>query len=334
MRKCLVLICLFSVLISLFSIPALADTLYGLEIRTDRRGNTYFYKGNEKIRNQFIEVNDGGRTFTIYISKEGKLAKGYRNIGDYHYHFDEETGAMSAGEFVWRSHHGNRYYGTNGHQVKKTTVIDGKKCVFNNTEGELVLRVSPSKSQKAINKMPVYAGQRGTDYLINEMVKKAGVKKGASDEKNAKKAYIYLTKYFKYYYETKKLKTYHKYLTEEQALKLEKKYDQMVYDGKIRYDNSQVGGFRDWNKHVGVCDDFSSIFTLMLQRVGMTAGRVGGKINNNSHSWCWAKIKGKKYYFDPGTSIHYYTKNKKINYSYYKMTKKDMKGLYKIRQEY
>ena len=84
----------------------------------------------------------------------------------------------------------------------------------------------------------------------------------------------------------------------------------------------------------GTCSYFASMFTLLCERMGLKAGEVEGSMYTSKkkfeeHTWSWVRINGKKCYIDIGSAVHTYTRRKKLTYTYYKLSKKQLKNGYR-----
>lgn len=280
--------------------------------------------------------------------KNGKAVSGLVTINSAKYYFDPVTKRKATEQFV-RIKGKQYYFAPDGTMVFGKQEVNNYICIFNNKTGALISRKK--------DRRPIYTGAGWYDILIGEMVKKAGLKSGMSDEKIVKKAYLYLTKNFMYTKDlTKKTKIrqYHKAPSDTRIKSMEQKVKELQAAGSIRVDDSYCSRFQVldlsgdgntgaagyvmnnyWLYHLGVCDDFSAIFTMMCNRMGVKAGKCGGLAYGYSHAWSWAYVDGEKYYFDPGNSIHMYRDNgKKVSYSLYMMTKTDLAKHHKIQEEW
>ena len=351
-RICRFLFCIFalSLFVSIRNVNVFADNENGWVFE---KGGWYLYRDGILSEKGFATFTDAsGRTYEVYADAEGRMATDMCiKTNDYWYGFDEKGELIKkrfAGlyEEVYptdRRHVGDFHYyycDENGHVfMGKTKTMDGNIYYFHPYKHYVMCCKKPGTS---IKKLPAYSYYPDTDRIISEIIKKAGIKSNMSEQKIIKKAYNYMVKNFKYSYEVKKHKRYHKFYTEQQVLDYEKKVAKKVINGKARYDflmrpENVTSCFweGDINYHEGVCNHFALIFTMILRRMNIDAGCVGGTIYKAIHAWNWVKTGGKTYYYDVGTAIHTYTRRKVVDYSYYKMTKNSMKGRYKIsRKEY
>ena len=303
--------------------------------------------------------NGWNKAQTKYF-KKGKAVTGLVTIDSDRYFFDKKTKLKAQEEFVKIS--GKTYYfDKDGKMIYGKQEVNNYICNFNEKTGALISRKK--------DRRPIYTGNGWYDIVIGEMVNKAGLKSSMSDEKIVKKTYLYVTKNFQYSKDLikagKKAKRYHQTPSDEAQKEMEKNVKTLAENGSIRVDNShcfllesidlsslfggedegtekteepEIVGYmikEDWLFHTGVCDDFSAIFTLMLKRMGVKAGKAGGVAYGFSHAWSWAYVNGVKYYYDPGNSIHMYRDNKKkVSYTLYKMTREDLKKHHKISTEW
>lgn len=193
-------------------------------------------------------------------------------------------------------------------------------------------------------RVPMYTGYGWYDVLIDEMVKKAGLKKSMSDEQIAKKAYAYIVKTFQYEGREKyPVKRRHKSPSESAQEKVLKKAEELEAQNKaLFYDEhvkSHSNNDRYWRYHIGNCIIFSEVYAGMCERMGLEVGLVEGKGYKGPHTWNWIKIKKngkvKKYYVDATRGINDYANKKKVNYKHFKMTQKTVKKTYKkVSKEY
>jgi len=199
----------------------------------------------------------------------------------------------------------------------------------------LVLTLVKSSPVHAMKK--TYTGNKTIDYIAESMIKSAGVKESMSDDAKVKKIYHYMTwhfkhthagrkKYFKVYYSKKKIK---KQINAYNALvkKMKKK-------GRIKVD-SKYSKY-EWNmmRRVGSCIDIAAMFAILCRHEGIKADTHRGYYKNRngsrpSHSWNYAYVNGKKYYYDVDVEI----KNRgggQGDYYWYKKTYSQAKKTHKF----
>ena len=300
--------------------------------------------------------NGWNKAHTKYF-KKGKAVSGLTTIDSDKYYFDKKTKLKAQEEFV-KINGKTYYFDKDGKMVYGKQEVNNYICKFNANTGVLISRKK--------DRRPIYTGDGWYDVVIGEMVKKAGLKSSMSDEKIVKKTYLYVTKNFQYEKDIMRKKKpkftrYHQDPSEQAQAEMERTVEELRKKGTIRVDNSHCffmqtmniplfGNIEeetepetqefimrngDWLYHTGACDDFSAIFTLMLARMGVQAGKAGGVAYGYAHAWSWAYVNGVKYYYDPGNSIHLYRDNKKtVSYTLYKMTKEDLKKHHKLNQEW
>ena len=90
-------------------------------------------------------------------------------------------------------------------------------------------------ASKKTKRVPMYTGSAWTDIIIDEMVKKAGLKSSMSDEQIVKKTYAYLAKHFKYNSDTKSNKYYHKNPNHTKCQQYQAKINRLKNAGKIKF---------------------------------------------------------------------------------------------------
>ena len=83
---------------------------------------------------------------------------------------------------------------------------------------------------------------------------------------------------------------------------------------------------------VGVCDDYSAAFAVMLRKIGVDCYTVGGQYTNSKgesggHAWCEVNINGEIYIFDAQIEGRV-VKDGKIKYSYFFKTYDEKAGRY------
>ena len=223
-------------------------------------------------------------------------------------------------------------------QDVNTAQVTGKK------KGTAVITVTLQSGATATcevtvlsRRTPVYTGSGWHDVLIDEMVKKAGLKKSMSDQQIAKKAYAYIVKTFQYAGREKyPVKRRHKVPSESAKEKVLKKAEALDKKNKAIFNDEHVGSWmleKEWYYHIGNCVTFAEVYAGMCERMGVEAGIVNGEGHKGQHSWNWVKIKSngkvKKYYVDATRGINDYANKKKVNYKHFKMTRKTVKKTYK-----
>jgi len=192
----------------------------------------------------------------------------------------------------------------------------------------LVLGGSMAAEAKA---KPILTGYANIDYMASRMLKKAGVKKGMSADQKVRKIYHYMLKKFKHVHYTSESIVAKLTPTEPtaKALALKAKNDAKAAAGKITY--SGFGQDEEWNMQHrrGVCDDNSAVFVILCNQAGIKAGLNHGYYVNRDgskhvHTWPWAKVNGKKYYYDIDVEIQNKGKGQG-DYYWYKKSKSQAK---------
>ena len=172
-----------------------------------------------------------------------------------------------------------------------------------------------------------YTGNSTIDYLAERMLKSAGVKNSMSTDTKVKKIYHYMTVNFKHthagrrpsfkaYYNTRKLR--------KQIKAYGKQTKKLKKEGKIKI-NAEFTN-REWNMihRIGNCTDIAAMFAILCRHEGIKAGTCNGHYKNRNgtrpvHSWNYAIVDGKKYYYDVDVEIKNYRKGQG-DYYWYKKT--------------
>jgi len=124
-------------------------------------------------------------------------------------------------------------------------------------------------------------------------------------------------------------------LTSTKAQKRIKNYKkktlQNYQNGKLIFGGSSWSSFMApyMQKRGGVCSDQAAIFVILCNHVGVDAGVCNGYYKNldgtrAGHSWNYAIVDGKKYYYDVDVEIQNYSKGQG-DYYWYKKTLKQAK---------
>ena len=205
----------------------------------------------------------------------------------------------------------------------------------------------------------ISTGMPRLDYLTETLVREMGIDGSWSDEQILKRIYTYMSRHFYYLKDRHYMDTlpvyYHADLLEEKINAFEKVTKQAASQGKIRFTDKFAGVMSvigtggkeavsgkniridDVSAHIesheGVCDNHADVFSVVCAHLGIESGIAGGSISGNAHTWSWAKLKGKKYYFDIGSAIHDFRRTGKVTMGYFKMKKNKMKR-YRFRTEY
>ena len=180
---------------------------------------------------------------------------------------------------------------------------------------------------------PVFTGDKNVDYIAEKMVKSAGVKKNMSADQKVKRIYHYMTTHFHhvhYHNSGKSYKVYYslkKYKKQINAYKL--KTDALQKKGEIKYNYKNINELWCMQRRIGVCTDHAAIFKILCNHVGVKAEVCRGQYKNRSgkrspHSWNYAVVNGKKYYYDVDVEIQNYG-NGQGDYYWYKKTLSEAK---------
>ena len=211
---------------------------------------------------------------------------------------------------------------------------NGKEKPFYTTSATKPLTISRkapggTKGLKAAKKITFYTGNATCDYLVEDMLKKAGVKSNMSDEKKVEKIYRYMAKNFKHTdnYDSIKLKYNLKKLKpkiEAYGEKTQTRLDSHQVMHNYVTSNFMLGFIEDClARRGGVCTENALIFKLMCQHEGIPCFLCEGYyLNQNGtargHSWNKAILNGKAYYFDVDVEIQNYKKGQTSLYWYKK----------------
>lgn len=87
---------------------------------------------------------------------------------------------------------------------------------------------------------------------------------------------------------------------------------------------------------VGVCDNYSAAFVVMMRRLGFEANLAGGQVGMNAggyggHRWVDVILSGKHYIFDPQVEGNNLGANKTVNHYFYGMNAENNSHMYKYR---
>lgn len=179
---------------------------------------------------------------------------------------------------------------------------------------------------------PIYTGDKYVDYIAEKMIKSAGVKSGMSDDKKVKKIYHYMTTHFKhrhYYHSRNKYKVYYKLMPKKKFNAYKKKTDALKKKGKISYNYKNTDELWCMQRRIGDCTDHAAIFKILCNHVGVKAETCRGQYRNRNgkrspHSWNYAVVNGKKYYYDVDVEIQNYGGGQG-DYYWYKKTLSEAK---------
>lgn len=212
-----------------------------------------------------------------------------------------------------------------------------KKNPFYTTSATKTFTVSRSapggaKGLKAAKKIKFYTGNATCDYLVEDMLKKAGVKANMSDDKKVKKIYTYMVKNFKHTdnYDSIKLK-YNLKKLKPKIKAYGKKIQKMLDSHQVMHNyitNDVMLSFLQdcLARRGGVCTENALMFKLMCQHEGIQCYLCDGYYINRDgskkgHSWNKVIINGKAYYYDVDVEIQNYKKGQKSFYWYKKTYK-------------
>lgn len=236
------------------------------------------------------------------------------------------------------------------------------KCTITVTE-----KSSDSGSSQTSKRKKILSGDENVDYLLKLMARDAKLKDSMSDEEIAYAIFKWMAKNCVYEYEAKdKYGSNAKKKYPPDGLKLiydlskmsdeinDYKEDCDVREeaGEIEYSMEHVKShgnklYRQDNDHpgtslycfqrlTGTCSYMASYYATLCEYMGLKAGINEGKIYSTrkgnkyvEHYFCFVYLNGKKYYVDPGSAVHNYTRRGKIKKDYFKMSSSFMKKWYK-----
>ena len=244
----------------------------------------------------------------------------------------------------------------------KVTVKAGKK--------KAVCKVTVKEPAIGERKL-IFSGDENLDYLLKLMLEDTGVKASMSDEEIAYKIFRWMARNCVYEYEgemkygSKAKSKYPPYGLkmiydlsgkEDEIAAYKKECDAREAAGEISYDMLHVksGGRRLYvrdNDHpystlecyqrlTGTCSYMASIYTNLCEMMGLKGGINIGEIYSSSkggfteHYISFIYLNGKKYYVDPGSAVHTYTRRGKYNDSFFKLSKSFIKKNYRLGNGY
>lgn len=176
---------------------------------------------------------------------------------------------------------------------------------------------------------PILTGDAQIDYMAERMIKSAGVTSTMSDDTKVKTIYHWMTRYFKHKHYDEMSSTDKEYydLTalKDKIAAYKATNDSLVASGKMVYSFYGAGEVSNMVHRYGVCSDNSAVFKILLNHVGVEAGICEGYyLNRNGtavgHTWAFALVNGKHYYYDIDVEIQNYGKGQG-DYYWYKKTK-------------
>ena len=195
---------------------------------------------------------------------------------------------------------------------------------------------SGSKGLAAATTVPEYTGADTVDYLAEKMIKSAKIKLTMSQDEKVRRIYHWMTVNFthKHADEFVKAKNYYDITSTKAQQKIKsykKKTIQNYQNGKLIFGGSSWASFMApyMQKRGGVCSDQAAIFVILCNHVGVDAGVCNGYYKNLNgtnvgHSWNYAVVDGKKYYYDVDVEIQNSNKGQG-DYYWYKKTLKQAK---------
>lgn len=174
---------------------------------------------------------------------------------------------------------------------------------------------------------PLLTGNDNVDYMAEQMLLEAGVCSDQSDEQKVKNIYHYMTTHFHHVHYSKsgKYKVYYN------MKKLRKKVRAYKAETNARYAAGELFYTykygQEWHmqRRIGVCTDHAAIFAILCNHAGIEAGVCSGNYKNRdgstpNHSWNYAVIDGRKWYYDVDVEIQNYGKGQG-DYYWYKKTR-------------
>lgn len=188
-----------------------------------------------------------------------------------------------------------------------------------------------SKGTKGLakaNEIPHLTGYKNIDYIAEKMVKSAGVLPTMTEDQKVKRIYHYMTTHFKHvhYSSKEKYKIYYSVKKHKKEISAyRKKSTSAASRGELVYNYAYPGIQWNMQRRIGVCNDHAAIFALLCNHVGVDAGTCSGYYKNRDgslagHTWNYAVVNGKKWYYDIDVEIQNYGKGQG-DYYWYKKTK-------------
>ena len=288
--------------------------------------------GNDSTVNLRIRVNNKAGKY-VYQKNLKNIGSGFLNLKWNGKASKNNAAKVKAGSYIKSGTYKVElylYYTGNGY---KKSVTKTKKLV--------VSKKAPSgtKGLEKAKQIPMLTGNSNIDYMAEQMIKSAGVRSSMSQDQKVKKIYHYMTTHFKHkhYYESpNKYKVY--YNTSKLSRKIasyKKTTDKNLKNGKLIY-NYQAYYNAEWcmARRIGVCSDHAAIFQILCNHVGIEAGICNGYYKNRNgslagHSWNYAVVNGRTYYYDVDIEIQNYKKGQG-DYYWYKKTKSQAKKNHKF----
>lgn len=290
--------------------------------------NYYGASGDVKLR---LRVNDSKGRY-VYQKTFAVNGNGY---GSLNYRWNGKASKNNAA----RARAG-AYVKSGTYKVEIYLYYNGggyKKAVT--TTRKLVVSKKAPKGIKGLAKakqVPMLTGDVYIDYMAEKMVKEAGVKSSMSQDQKVKKIYHYMTKKFKHVHYGEKAPKPHFNLSklERQVTSYRRVTDSNLRKGKLIYNYYRGAGQWNMSRRCGTCGDHAAIFKVLCNHVGIDAGICSGYYKNRNgslapHSWNYAVVDGKTYYYDVDVEIQNY-RGGQGDYYWYKKTKSQAKKNHKF----
>ena len=213
-----------------------------------------------------------------------------------------------------------------------------------NSSKEYVKTIAKKKSFKVSSKapsgkdgvaaattIPEYTGVDEIDYMAEKMITSAGIKTIMGQDEKVRRIYHWMTVNFKHKHadEFVKAKTYYDVTSAGAKKKIQAYKKQTLQNyrkGKLIFRTSFWDSYQIpyMQKRGGVCSDQAEIFAILCRHVGVDAGVCNGYYKNldgstPGHSWNYAVVNGRKYYYDVDIEIQNYGKGQG-DYYWYKKT--------------
>ena len=185
--------------------------------------------------------------------------------------------------------------------------------------------------------IPEYTGVDEIDYMAEKMIQSAGVKVSMAQDEKVRRIYHWMTVNFKHKHsdEFVKAKTYYNITSASAKKKIQaykKQTLQNYHKEKLIFKSSFWDSFQIpyMQKRGGVCSNQAEIFAILCRHVGVDAGVCNGYYKNldgstPGHSWNYAVVGGRKFYYDVDIEIQNYGKGQG-DYYWYKKTLAQAKG--------
>lgn len=181
-----------------------------------------------------------------------------------------------------------------------------------------------------LNYVPMFTGDKNTDYLAEVMCKAAGVTSTMSQDQKVKKIYHWITLNFKHVHYSMSNTSYKKYYSLSSLTSKVNAYRTSV-NAKINAGTAIFTYYSSphitWNmeRRIGQCNNHAAVFKIMCNHMGVESEICKGYyLNRNGtrmgHYWNSAVINGVTYYYDVDVELQNLGKGQG-DYYWYKKTR-------------